>query len=508
MGDSKILKYYIRKRSRRSTEDEETKDRLSSLPDAILTDILSRLTIHSAATTSVLSHRWRHLWTTITRLKLGVHETDESTKSNGSTTIDHILRQITSPKLLAFDLDYSSMLSVIPRFSESEPWFSEICRRNVENFTLNTVEGYPFRIPACLVNSQSLVSLQLYGTLKSKLPKNGDSSLCSSFHLPNLKLLTLCTLDNVPNWLSKLIRSCPNLEDLSLSFELDYNPPSYFALGIIAPNLKSMCIRMQPCNEMQRTRISVDAPKLTNLEIYDWSSIYNFVRNPTALVKARMSLKRLFVGYVVLVNWGGNCYLEEMSKFVGGLSSVSNLELLLESHSNIFGCPNSGKLPIFSNVVNLETNFFKDLLFSLDCFPNLEHLVVSIWSQPADLAMEQRYWLPPNTIPYCLLSKLRTIKIKGLQAIGDDLRLLAYILSNANVLEKLCIDVRMMDVIKAKNEREEADIVWKEGQYCRSLFKLPRSSSTCEIVVSGRSVNAFGNALQNGYLTCQMYVGK
>ncbi|XP_021715933.1 F-box/FBD/LRR-repeat protein At5g22660-like [Chenopodium quinoa] len=500
MADNKILKHYIRKRTRRSTEE----DRLSSLPDAILTDILSRLSIHSAVTTSVLSHRWRHLWTTITRLKLSVHETDETIKPNDSTTIDHILTQITSPKLQVVDLNYSTMLLDIPRFSASEPWFTEICRRNVEDFTLTTVDDYPFRIPACLVNSQSLVSLQLRGVLKSKLPKNGDSSVCSSFHLPNLKLLSLCTFNSVPDWLSKLIRSCPILEDLTLSFDLDDYPPPYY-FDIVAPNLETMCIHMFTCGEMRRTRISIDAPKLTDLNIHDSISIYRFVRNPTALVKARLSLAR-WCGEVV--NEGSSYYLEEMSKFVGEFSSVSNLVLMLQSRSNIFGCLNPRNLPIFSNVVNLETNFFKDLVFSLEFFPKLEHLVVSIWCQAAGLPMEQRYWLPPNTIPDCLLSKLKTIKIKGLQAVGDDLRLLAYILSNAYVLEKLCIDVRMMDVVKAKNDREAAHILWKEGQFCRSLFKLLRRSSTCEIVVSGRSVNAFGNALQDGYLTCQMYVGK
>ncbi|XP_008812063.2 F-box/FBD/LRR-repeat protein At1g13570-like isoform X2 [Phoenix dactylifera] len=46
----------------RTMPDPGGADRLSSLPDAILSSILSLLTVREAVRTSVLSRRWRHVW--------------------------------------------------------------------------------------------------------------------------------------------------------------------------------------------------------------------------------------------------------------------------------------------------------------------------------------------------------------------------------------------------------------------------------------------------------------
>ncbi|XP_050123084.1 putative F-box/FBD/LRR-repeat protein At4g13965 isoform X3 [Malus sylvestris] len=63
-------------------------DRISQLPDAILVDIISPLRIKEVARTSVLSKRWRYLWTHVTRLNFDHHDGEHPRTSTRTTTVN------------------------------------------------------------------------------------------------------------------------------------------------------------------------------------------------------------------------------------------------------------------------------------------------------------------------------------------------------------------------------------------------------------------------------------
>uniref|UniRef100_A0A803N0F8 FBD domain-containing protein n=1 Tax=Chenopodium quinoa TaxID=63459 RepID=A0A803N0F8_CHEQI len=156
---------------------------------------------------------------------------------------------------------------------------------------------------------------------------------------------------------------------------------------------------------------------------------------------------------------------------------------------------------MFFNVVRLEVTLngsdfsgWNDLLVSLQCFPNLQHLCVTFDVMGFVDELVQTMWRSPDIVPSCLVNKLEMIKIIGLplSGIAAGLMLLRYILRNAKVLRKLYFGAWF-------DEHSQAQELWKERKFCKSLFKLPRSSPTSKVVFSGRFIDYILPTLKDAY---------
>ncbi|KAM0000625.1 putative F-box domain-containing protein [Helianthus debilis subsp. tardiflorus] len=78
-------------------------DRLSALSDDLILKILSFVGLKDAVRTSVLSHRWRHLWTSITHLSFSSQDFSSMRKLSKSVT-RVLSRRNTQVQLSSFDL--------------------------------------------------------------------------------------------------------------------------------------------------------------------------------------------------------------------------------------------------------------------------------------------------------------------------------------------------------------------------------------------------------------------
>ncbi|KAL9374619.1 hypothetical protein Peur_031498 [Populus x canadensis] len=153
----------------RSSCRSENIDRLSDLPDSIIHKILSLVDLRCAVQTSVLSKRWRFLWTSLTDL-------------NFNGTCMDFTNFLTFNRFFPITFRIWSLIMVIP-----------------------TIRS--FSLPPAFLTCQSLKTLQL----------SGFNFKALGFALPNLISLSLshCSFTN-PSDFDDPFASCLKLKNLSL----------------------------------------------------------------------------------------------------------------------------------------------------------------------------------------------------------------------------------------------------------------------------------------------------
>ncbi|KAL7129566.1 hypothetical protein ABFS83_13G075900 [Erythranthe nasuta] len=209
-----VAKHYSRRRRRNFSID-----RLSDLPDSILCHILSFLLTRNSVATSILSRRWRYLWSFVPNLDFDFEVE--------STTIDrvlllHKLQKIDTFRITEGGYDYS--------VRQIEAWIRFAVERNVKNLDLHfDYEGWVPPSPKCLLTCKTLVDLRLTNcTLFPVI----TGAVC----LPSLKILHLQFYHEYET-LPHLLSGCPVLENLLL--QLYFN---YCSCRISSPTIKSLRI--------------------------------------------------------------------------------------------------------------------------------------------------------------------------------------------------------------------------------------------------------------------------
>ena len=109
-------------------------DSFGELPEHILSHILSFLPTKEAVRTSILSKRWKFIWTSIPELhffydhRLEVYHSFDTLHTNFSNMVDRSLQLRESTDITSFSLRIGAF-----HMSKVEEWISDVVRFNVKS---------------------------------------------------------------------------------------------------------------------------------------------------------------------------------------------------------------------------------------------------------------------------------------------------------------------------------------------------------------------------------------
>ncbi|KAM3357613.1 hypothetical protein P3S68_020544 [Capsicum galapagoense] len=415
-------------------------DGISSLPDDILHNILSSLYIFDVVQLSVLSKRWRYIWTTMPYLHLDLNlfyserinePCDLAMVVKFRDFINWVLISQRANKLVCFLLCCNNIFDKVVILR----WIHAITRQDVQQVVLEFSLGEPFELPYCLVNCESLQVLKLHmsgGILK--LPNHLGFRQLKLLHLEQVQLSN----EHFTSW---LISKCGFLETLILE---DCGVEGMRLLDIASTSHMSVTLvdGISNVESYGNCEIKISCP---SLKFFKYSGPV-----PKDMV------------CVNLIDRGSTeekgIMLHNMIKEVH--HSISDLELCMTSISR-FVPVSFYKLKSLKLEVVIHEESMQVMILLLKYSPNLE--VLKLWSdENVDWYMNWQLLDLDESI-VCLESHLKSIHLTGFKGDEDEIELVRFFLMNARVLEKLMIFWEG-DTYKSEEASEE-------------VLKLPRTSS-------------------------------
>ncbi|KAG2323749.1 hypothetical protein Bca52824_006477 [Brassica carinata] len=405
-------------------------DRISQLPESLLTHILSYLPTKQSVKTSALSTRWKNLWLSVPVLDLdcGIFPFGEDQVL--LNFIDRLLEFNPDTRLLKVKvkcawMEIDGLKDRIRTLIHRGPRHLDVesCTKYIDSDT----EVYPYLefVPLNLYTSKTLVTLKL---TFSGLEDPGF--VC----MPCLKSMTLVEVhfrDDVT--LEKLVSGCPVLEELTLVRDMH----SSFVgdvdrfMSVKSGSLKRFHVPLWHgtyCSSSVKCTLEIDAPGLEHMTLGEnqFDSII--------VVQKLISLFMVDLDISFAVDFG--------ELFLYGISSVGHMIIsektvkALELYSKVVGL-----IPKFNNLSLLEAvfpgNSLQFLPAFLECCPNLKHLILEVvYSREMEDAFEL------TNVPGCFLSTLECVELKRIHDWEEEeMKVATYFLENAAVLKKLTLSL-------------------------------------------------------------------
>ena len=262
-------------------------DRISNLSDSLICHILSFLSTEEAVVTSILSNRWKLLWTLVPKINLNDNRREENPLS-----LTHIVYRVLAlhraPLLRNFSLT---------SFSTCDPfhldtWIHTVIGRKVQQLHLQFSHSKKLvKLPRTVFTCKTIVILELRADIVLDPPSN--------FQFPSLKILCLCGIVyKSEDSFSNLLSGCPVLEDLTVELREDLDSATSFK--IIVPTLKRLEIEVGSVSPKPHDyKFEIYSPALDNFRFYGDLCDLVFIEKLTKLVDAHVSI---YAGHWVLEN--------------------------------------------------------------------------------------------------------------------------------------------------------------------------------------------------------------
>ncbi|KAJ0666245.1 putative F-box domain, leucine-rich repeat domain superfamily, F-box-like domain superfamily [Helianthus annuus] len=236
------------------------RDRLSSLPDNLIHKILSFASTKLAVETSVLSSRWRYIWTSMPCLNFSTK--DFHTLPKFSTFVKRVLlgrnNQI---EVASVELTF--------RGKVSQPFVGRILNyvlsHNVPQLSITFLPGKKIEFPLSRISSRSLKHLTMTGyAYKQSITTTPDWEM-PALETLYIHCLTLYEGDNTDERIS-LFSNCASLKNLTI--KKCVMGGGLYSFNICHPGLTSLTL------EDGFTGVNVDTPQLKKLTIKQWEGVH------------------------------------------------------------------------------------------------------------------------------------------------------------------------------------------------------------------------------------------
>ncbi|KAG2324766.1 hypothetical protein Bca52824_007494 [Brassica carinata] len=351
-------------------------DRVSNLPDEVLSHILSFLTTKEAALTSILSKRWRNLLAFVPCLTIDdsvfLHPEEgkrdrQEIKQSFMDFVDRVLAlQQGNSSLKKFSLKCVANEADTDRL---DGWISNVlargCVSDLDLQIINKGEFYQLS-PKCFECS-TLVKLRICCGFDVTL-------VAGRIYLPMLKTLVLVWVKVCPNEFETLLHALPSLEELVLARVIWKDRD----VIVSSASVKTLAIYLG----FWLNTLSIDTPSLVHFE-YSGCAAWDYpVVNMGNLVDAQIDF---FLSDSQLKPLGEPDNDEDALRYSNvwklfhGMRNVPHLSLLPNTLEVLSMCSES--LPVFKNLKSLAIESHKyrgwqTMLALIRNCPHLETLVI------------------------------------------------------------------------------------------------------------------------------------